>query len=524
MKKGERRDDKKNEVVTLLRSFVVSGGRSDGKNIAKKLARRTGYRLRLSTLSSLTDSVRDWIKTRNRNVINTLRSKTGYVVCMSEKGATGLTGNIRRWVKDADMAAAMHTSRETGYVLNKKTSSCSLSEIVRKAVLSGRRYRDLEERTGYVLRQGEYTTSIAENVRRFVAGDGRIEKEISSRTGYAIRRKGKSKKSLFNCVRQYAVGLSNANKEIVEITGYSLLKRTSLEKRTTNRVMELVRRAVRRNRSASLEITKETGYYMGKIHNSNNNRKIRAPKAGMEDMKLFWGVVKSNASPRTVARAASVASSALRSNTVSSSTILKTLETSFSGDLKASFSNTNNNKDKETKIPDVSLLLKRAREMKRAISNLRSEKIHENVQYRTEPIELTQDNAVRTLLEVSQLTNILKSRIEDSEVNDHDEVKENPRVRRQLNENWMRKLERVREIRLRISKHEVRIPKLVERNRRVSRLRFYDPYVRQREMRKAFQERFETLKVSLLRSKNVAHSLLFRMTSERKKKTETKST
>ena len=120
---------------------------------------------------------------------------------------------------------------------------------------------------------------------------------------------------------------------------------------------------------------------------------------------------------------------------------------------------------------------------------------------------------VRSLLEVSQLTNVLKSRIEDPSLSEvKEERKENlPRVTRKLNEKWTKMRQRLRDTRRRILKHENRVPKLVERNRRVSRLRFHDPYVRQREIRKAFQERFDALKLSLTRSKNVTRSLLFRM-------------
>ena len=83
----------------------------------------------------------------------------------------------------------------------------------------------------------------------------------------------------------------------------------------------------------------------------------------------------------------------------------------------------------------------------------------------------------------------MKSRIEDPSLSEvKEDQKENlPRVTRKLNEKWTKMRQRLRDMRRRISKHENRVPKLVERNRRVSRLRFHDPYVDRERSGKHFR-------------------------------------
>ena len=333
---GSSRDDdfghgdvKMAKTKTLLRRWIA--GSSD--DIADELRRRTGYRLR--TTSSRLNSA--------RNAKNRLKDETGYFIGAEEKDC--LEVNVRKWVKHADRDAARDVCKETGYAMRSEDNKeyGSISEMVRRAVLSGRS-RDLSKRTGYVLRRTNAT--IAECVRRYVAGDEYAAKEISNRTGYTCSRNEKDtnlfdcvrqytagkhamdkhisrrtgyvlsrrKRSLLNCVRRYTQGASE-REDIVELSGYVLPNKKTTTSRTKNgQVIELVRRAVRNNRSVFVdEIAKKTGYRMHKFS-------LASSSTQGEDLKSFWGVVKSNASPRTVAKAATVASMALQSNTISSST------------------------------------------------------------------------------------------------------------------------------------------------------------------------------------------------------------
>ena len=397
---------KMSKTKKLLRKWIA--GSSNADDVADELRRRTGYRLRTS--SSSARIVREWVKTRHISAKDRLRMETGYSV--GSRSNCGLDVSVRKWVKRADKEAARDVTSTSGYCVSRsnKNKTESISTIVRRAIKSGYS-RDLTKRTGYVLRKTN--TTISESVRRYVAGEECATEEIARGTGYVLSRSEKEDNtSTFDHVRQYITGTSGSEKHIHRRTGYVLSRRkTSLlldrvrryarggsekdiveltgyvlpSKGQTDSVIELVRRAVCKKRSIFMdELEKRTGYRM---------RASVSRKGGAEDLKSFWGVVKSNSSPRTVAKAATVASMALQSNAVSSSTILSTLEKSFSTDLEASFGDKNNTSSRS--VPDVKILLKRSGEMREMISNLSSEQTHKEVQVRVEPIIHAQDDAVR---------------------------------------------------------------------------------------------------------------------------------
>ena len=343
---------KMSKTKKLLRKWIA--GSSNADDVADELRRRTGYRLRTS--SSSARIVREWVKTRHISAKDRLRMETGYSV--GSRSNCGLDVSVRKWVKRADKEAARDVTSTSGYCVSRsnKNKTESISTIVRRAIKSGYS-RDLTKRTGYVLRK----TNTTESVRRYVAGEEYAKKEIARGMGYVLSRSEKEDNtSTFDHVRQYITGTSGSEKHIHRRTGYVLSRRkTSLlldrvrryarggsekdiveltgyvlpSKGQTDSVIELVRRAVCKKRSIFMdELERRTGYRMQARRHVPVSR-----KGGAEDLKSFWGVVKSNSSPRTVAKAASVASMALQSNAVSSSTILSTLEKSFSTDLEASF-------------------------------------------------------------------------------------------------------------------------------------------------------------------------------------------
>ena len=335
---------KMSKTKKLLRRWI--SGRSD--DVADEMRIRTGYRL-----PTASKNVREWVKTRNMSAKDRLRMETGYTV--GSGGNSSLDVSVRKWVKRADKDAARDATSTSGYVL--RSDAESLSTIVRRAIKSGHS-RDVTRRTGYVIRKTN--TTISESVRRYVAGEEYAKKQIARGTGYVLSRSEKEDTSTFDRVRQSITGTSGSEKHIHRRTGYVLSRRktsTLLDrvrryarggsekdiveltgyvlpsKGQTDSVIELVRRAVCKKRSIFMdELERRTGYRMQARHHVPVSR-----KGGAEDLNSFWGVVKSNSSPRTVAKAASVASMALQSNAVSSGTILSTLEKSFSTDLDASF-------------------------------------------------------------------------------------------------------------------------------------------------------------------------------------------